>query len=117
MVYSTVFLTVLSGVLVFVFGQTFLKLVIDPVCQLKKTRSDISHTLIRYGHVIHNAQSVPEELHTETFDKLRELSGQLYADMELIPAYGLFGRVFFLPGKSKVYAAAKNLTALSNWMP
>jgi len=34
---STVFLTVLSGVLVFVLGQIILKLIIEPVYQFKKT--------------------------------------------------------------------------------
>ncbi len=113
---STVFLTVLSGVLVFVVGQVFLKLVIEPVHQLKKTMAEISHTFIRYAYVIHNPDVVTPELRDEVFDKLRQLSGQLYSDMALIPLYGLFGKVFFLPGRSKVYKSATNLIAVANWM-
>jgi hypothetical protein len=86
---STVFQTVLSGVFVFVLGQIFLKLIIEPVYQFKKTRADIAHTLIRYAHAFQNPKVIPEDLFREAYDKLRMLSGQLYADMELIPAYKL----------------------------
>jgi hypothetical protein len=113
---STVFQTVLSGVLVLVLGQIFMKLVIEPVHQLKKTRADIAHTLIRYAHALHNPKVIPEDLFRETYDKLRMLSGQLYADMELITAYWLFRFLFCLPKTSKVYEGAKNLLAIANWM-
>lgn len=113
---STVFLTVLSGVSVFVLGQIFLRLVLDPIAKLKSTKADIAHTLIRYAHALHNPDIIPKELYTETYDRLRELSGQLYGDMELIPAYWLFGWMFRLPKSSKVYESAKNLIAVANWM-
>lgn len=113
---TTVFHTVLSGVLVFVLGQIFLKLIIDPINQLKGTIADIAHTLIRYAHALHNPDIISPELRTETYNKLRELSSQLYADMELIPAYRFFGRAFFLPDRTKVYASSKNLIAIANWL-
>ncbi len=99
-----------------VLGQTFLKLVIEPVYQLKRTLADIAHTLIRYAHGLHNPDIIPKELYTEIYDKLRSLSGQLYADMELIPAYWLFRPLFSLPRTPKVYEGAKNLIAVANWM-
>jgi hypothetical protein len=46
-----IFLTIFSGVLVFVIGQIFLKLVIDPVHQFKRIISDISLALIQYADV------------------------------------------------------------------
>jgi len=48
---STVAQTVIAGVLVFVAGQLFLKLVIEPIHQLKKTFADIAHTFVRYVHM------------------------------------------------------------------
>ena len=113
---TTVFQTVLSGVLVFVLGQIFLKLIIEPVYQFKKTRADIAHTLIRYAHALQNPKVIPDDLFREAYDKLRMLSGQLYADMELIPAYKLFRFLFCLPKTSNVYEGAKNLLAVANWM-
>ena len=113
---STVAQTVIAGVLVFVAGQLFLKLVIEPIHQLKKTFGDIAHTFVRYAHALHNPDLIPPELHSEVFEKLRQLSGQLYADMALIPAYPVFGLLFFLPTREKVYKSAQNLIAVANWM-
>ena len=100
----------------FIVGQLFLKLVIEPVHQLKRTMADISHTFIRYAYVIHNPDVISSELRNEVYEKLRQLSGQLYADMALIPLYPVFGKVFFLPNRSKVYKSATNLIAVANWM-
>ena len=113
---STVAQTVIAGVLVFVAGQLFLKLVIEPIHQLKKTFADIAHTFVRYAHALHNPDVIPPELHSEVFEKLRQLSGQLYADMALIPAYPVFGSLFFLPKREKVYKSGQNLIAVANWM-
>ena len=113
---SVITQTVIAGVLVFVVGQLFLKLVIEPVHQLKRTMADISHTFIQYAYVIHNGSVVSPELRDEVFEKLRQLSGQLYADMALIPWYPLFGKLFFLPSSIKVYESAKKLIAVANWM-
>jgi len=78
--------------------------------------ADISHTFIRYAYVIHNPDVISSELRNEVYEKLRQLSGQLYADMALIPLYPVFGKVFFLPNRSKVYKSATNLIAVANWM-
>jgi hypothetical protein len=50
----TVFLTVLSGVLFFVLGQLALKLVIEPLNDMRKTIGLISHALIEHAGLIHN---------------------------------------------------------------
>jgi hypothetical protein len=76
----TVVTTILSGVLVFVAGQVILRLFIEPIQQFKKTMADISHTSVRYAHAIHNPDLITPESRSEVFDKLRQLSGQLYAD-------------------------------------
>ena len=78
--------------------------------------ADISHTFIQYAYVIHNSEVIPSELRNEVYEKLRQLSGQLYADMALIPLYPVFGKLFFLPRSSKVYKSATNLIAVANWM-
>ena len=98
----TVAQTVIAGVLVFVASQLFLKLVIEPIHQPKKTMADISHTFVRYAHAIHNPDVIPPELHSEVFEKLRQLSGRLYADMALIPLYPVFGAICFLPVEKDV---------------
>ncbi|MBI5891800.1 MAG: hypothetical protein HZB47_14220 [Nitrosomonadales bacterium] len=106
--------TIIAGVAVFVAGQIFLKWVIEPIHQLKKTMAEISHMFTRY--VIHNPDIVSPELTSEVFEKLRQLSGQLYGDMELIPLYSVFGWIFRLPKKEAIYESAKLLIGIANWM-
>ena len=113
---STVAQTVIAGFLVFVIGQIFLKSVIEPIHELKKTLADISHTFVRYAHIIHNPDVTAQESREAVFERLRELSGRLYGDMALIPLYRVFGKIFSLPDKDKIYSAATNLIAIANWM-
>lgn len=109
---------VLAGVLIFVLGQLILKVFIEPVQQFKKTMAEIAHTSVRYSYAIHGADSLPEELRDEVSDKLRHLSGQLYADMELIPLfpYPVLRWIFQLPHRAQVYKTAQNLIAVGSWM-
>ena len=108
--------TIIAGFMIFVTGQIFLKWIIEPVHQLKKTIADITHTHVRYAHLIHNPQIIPPELHQTAHDKLRQLSGQLYGDMALIPLYSLLRWFFWLPTKKNVYRSAQHLIATANWM-
>ncbi|MBA4143491.1 MAG: hypothetical protein H0X43_10955 [Nitrosospira sp.] len=109
---------VLAGVLIFVLGQMILKLFIEPVQQFKKTMAEIAHTSVCYSHAIHNADLMPKELRDEVYHKLRHLSGQLYADMELIPLfpYPVLRLFFQLPQRTQIYKTAQHLIAVGNWM-
>ncbi len=51
---GTVFLTVFSGVLVYVIGQIIVKLVIEPIHEMRKTIGQISHSLNVRADVISN---------------------------------------------------------------
>ena len=51
---ATVFLTVLAGVITYVLGQLILRLVIEPVQDLRRTIGGISHALIERTNVIQN---------------------------------------------------------------
>lgn len=111
---STVILTVLSGVLTYVAGQLVLKLVIEPIQEMKKTIGHISHSLIEHGNVIANPGVPPVEVMRETSNHLRKLSSQLQSHLYLVPRYPLTSRFFLLPPQSKVLAASKALIGLSN---
>ena len=110
----TVFFTVLSGVITFVVGQLVVKLVLDPVHDLKKTIGQISHTFVERANVIANPGVPAKEVMDETSDLLRKLSSQLHAHLYLVPAYDVTCRVFRLPSKEKLLAASTNLIGLSN---
>lgn len=111
---STVFLTVLAGVLTYVAGQLVLKLVIEPLQDTKKTIGQISHSLIEHANVIHNPGVPTEEAMRETSRHLRRLSSQLQAHLYLVPVYSWTARTFGLPSQAKVLAASKALMGLSN---
>ena len=111
---STVFLTVLSGVITFVIGQLIVKLVIDPVQEMKKTIGQISHSMIEDANVIANPGVPSEEVMKETSKRLRQLSSQLQAHLYLVPQYQKAAKIFGLPSIKKVLAASNSLLMLSN---
>jgi hypothetical protein len=110
----TVFSTVLSGVVIFVLGQLIVKLLLDPVQDMKKTIGQISHTLVESAHVISNPGVPTKEIMDETSSSLRKLSSQLHAHLYIIPWYGVTAKVFQLPSKTKLLAASSALIGLSN---
>jgi hypothetical protein len=111
---STVFLTVLSGVITYVIGQLVLKLMLDPVHEMKKTIGQISHSLIEHANIIGNPGVPSQEAIRETSQHLRKISSQLHAHLYLVPLYGFTARLFHLPSRAKVQSASKSLMFLSN---
>lgn len=112
----SVFITIISGVAVFVLGQVFLKLVIEPVQEAKRTISKIRIELFRNAHLIHNADKLKKEQKSTLFESFRLLAAELVAATEVIPFYNKFSNLFSLPTQENMKNASKNLVALSNWI-
>lgn len=110
----TIFLTILSGVLTFVIGQVIVKLVIDPVQDLKKTIGMVSHAMVERANVISNPGVLEKEVMDATSTELRKLSSQLHAHLRLVPFYSRTSRIFGLPSDAQVRKAAEALIGLSN---
>ena len=110
----TMFLTVFSGVLTFVLGQLVLKLVIEPVHEFKKAIADVALTIIEYANVYSNPGVTGVETEKKVSEQLRKLASRINAQTYLIPMYGITSRLFGLPSRQKVLAAASNLIGLSN---
>jgi hypothetical protein len=110
----TVFYTVTSGVLTFVVGQVFVKLVLDPVHEAKRTIGQVSHSLIEYANVIANPGVPKVEVMQDASRQLRRLSSQLHSHLYLVPLYGATAVIFRLPSRSNLLAAARSLIGLSN---
>src|SRR5436309_3218258 len=104
---STVFLTVLSGVITYVIGQLILKLLIEPVHEMKKIVGQIAHSLTEHANVIHNPGVPSEDVMKTTSQHLRKLSAQLEAQLYLVPMYPVSAFVFRLPSKQEVLSATK----------
>jgi hypothetical protein len=82
---SDVFFTVLSGAAVYVLGQFALKLVVEPVHDLKKTIGLISYSLIERKGDIFNPGLGQKDAMDETARELRKLGSLLPPQMYLIP--------------------------------
>ena len=111
---STVFQTILAGVIVFVLGQIVLKLLIDPVQQFKRTLGEISHALVYHASSFSNPGVIKPEMADDAWQKLRHFSAQLHADLRVIPCYRFMRVVSFLPTLENVRKAQTGLIGLSN---
>jgi len=109
-----IFLTILSGVIVFILGQLALKLLIEPIQEFKKTVADIAHALIEYANIYANPGVVSNESEKKASEELRKLSSRLNAQMYLIPFYQIIAKIFGLPPRDKLVGAANDLIGLSN---
>ena len=110
---TTIFTTVISGVTVFVLGQIFLKLVIEPVQNLKATISKVAHCLNNDYIVFMNADVLSKKETQETYKKLRNLGAQLYADLHGVPLFQFFHYIFGLPSFNNVVEASDKLFGIS----
>jgi hypothetical protein len=111
---TTVFLTVMSGVVTYVLGQLVLKLAIEPVQEMRKTIAIISHSLIEHANIIQNPGVPPQEVMKETSQHLRRLSSQLHSHLYLVPCFTLTSWLFCLPTRANVLDASTALIGLSN---
>ena len=123
---TIVFYIVLAGVIIFVAGQIMVKIVIDPVQELKRVIADIAFKLIHYSHVYRIAPSGeedasgaesqttvdPEKLE-EAAEEYRKLASMLNAGYRLVPFYAMARLLFLLPKESDIIDARNELIEMS----
>ena len=119
-----VFYIVLAGVIIYVLGEIVVKIVIDPVQELKRIIADIAFKLIHYSHVfkLSSAEDVSGEAAEKTIDRekleqaadeYRKLASMLNAGLRLVPFYSIARIVFFLPREADVIEARNELIEMS----
>lgn len=111
---ATIFLTVISGVLTYVLGQLVVKIVIDPVQDMKKTIGQVAHALIERANITSNPGVPAEDVINETSKLFRQLSSQLQSHLYLVPSYKVTAMVFRLPELQNVLTTSSHLIGLSN---
>lgn len=109
-----VFNTVISGVAVFVLGQILLKLIIEPIQDLKKEIATILNNLIYYANIISNPNANSSEMYKETSQKLRQHASNLASKVSIIPFYKLWVMLRILPPKENIFQAKLYLIGISN---
>lgn len=122
-----VVVTALLAVLVFVFTQSFLKLVLEPVQAQRELIGEVAHAHVFYANVVAEFD-VPKDLTggkemkigadreevEEARKALRELAGRLRASLWTIPLYGGLSWVRWTRRKEDVIEASDHLIGWSN---
>ncbi len=83
----TIFITILSGVIVFVLGQTILKLFVEPWQMQRECIAKISNSLLLYANVYSNPGNNSKEEATLVSSEIRKLAAELVASCNRIPFY------------------------------
>lgn len=107
----TFVLTVISGTLIFVVGQIFLKLVIEPALELRKTLGDVSKTLL-----IHQARLTNANPDNDIASTLISDSAELLSRSDVVLCYAFAEKIFNLPSKSEILLASRELNGMSYTM-
>lgn len=125
------FFTVVTGVSVLVIGQFIVKAFIDPSRELAKSIGEISYALIFYANVYTSPGISTSGIDLKDDDAwvkqksreledvqvaLRKLASDLIARQHAIPLYCLWGWLRFVPGRSNILSASRNLILISNNM-
>ena len=120
---AIVFYIILAGVIIYVLGEIIVKIVIDPVQELKRVIADIAFKLIHYSHVFKLSSSddsdtatgekeiAPEKL--EQAADGTKLGFMLNAGFRLVPFFPVARVVFFLPKEADVIDARNELIEMS----
>lgn len=114
-----VFYTVISGVLVYVFGKIFNKFYVDPIHEQKETIGKIADALIFYAYLYSNIVDTHVDLGKERLDAqhlFRKLASQLMSRSYQIPNYKTLSLFRFVVDKQRITDAHHQLIGLSNSM-
>ena len=113
---ALVFYIILAGVIIYVLGEIIVKIVIDPVQELKRVIAEIAFKLIHYSHIFKLAsseersgeaaeQAIDQEKLEQAADEYRKLASMLNAGYHLVPFYAIARLLFFLPRETDIIEA------------
>ena len=111
---STILLTVISGVAVFVVGQVFVKLVLEPLLEMRKLLGGIAYSLSFYANAL--GSTAPSDVGDKARETYRSQACKLREMLEMFPAplYWVLSFFRMLPGKRNAKKASRALIGLSN---
>ena len=110
---NQVYYIVLSGTLVFVFGQILQKFFLEPIKDYKKTIGRIDNKLKFYANILTNT-GFNQKMLVEITDIMRTLSCDIESDFKQIPLTGFLSRIDLIEEKKEVAEVAQGLIFLSN---
>jgi hypothetical protein len=121
---AIVFYIILAGVIIYVLGEIVVKIIIDPVQELKRVIADIAFKLIHYSHIYQISSSedtageaakkpIDQEQLEQAANEYRKLASMLNAGYRLVPFYPLARIAFFLPREADIIEARNTLLEMS----
>ncbi|MBU0974381.1 hypothetical protein KKD03_01635 [Patescibacteria group bacterium] len=110
---NPVLLAVLSGTLVFVFGQVLQKFVLEPIYEYKKIVRKIDNKLKYYANILTNS-GFNKELIVKVTDTVRALSCDLESSYKQIPFNNFFSTIETIETKNNIAEVATKLISISN---
>ncbi|WP_238903420.1 hypothetical protein [Clostridium sp. YIM B02506] len=120
---STIFTTVIIGVLVFIIGQFILKFLIEPLSEYKRLKSKIAYALVFYANMYSNPTEITEEFIKdieavknleEAKFYMRNLSAEFSGWLQVMPFYGFFSIIRIIPSRKKADEVRGYLIGISN---
>jgi hypothetical protein len=112
----TIFTTIITGFLVFILGQIFLKWIIEPIQDLRKVISEVIFYFANLYATIQNAKTVDRSVAIDAGKQLEMLGARLLSSQELIPFYKKIRKIISLPTSENILRASKKLSLISKSM-
>ena len=121
---AIVFYIILAGVIIYVLGEIAVKIIIDPVQELKRVIADIAFKLIHYSHIYQISspddtagqaaeKSIDRQQLEQAANEYRKLASMLNAGYHLVPFYAIARLLFFLPRETDIIEARNALLEMS----
>ncbi len=112
--YFQIFLTIFSGVSIFVIGQIVIIFFIEPIHQLKNHVRQVLDDLIYYADIYSNPGEHNKQNFNDTNKVLRRNASKLRSLANSIHFYEKWEIIFHLPSKNNILIASRKLIFLSN---
>ena len=107
-----VFVTIISGVVLFLFGQMCMVFVLEPIKNFNRQRGDLVYYLYRFRNLI---ESPKLGLNESDEDTVGDMGAAVAGAVSEISFYGGLSKIGFLrfPKKTEVFEAARIYTSLA----
>lgn len=99
--------TVLGGVLIFILGQFLLKIIIEPMMELKKSLGALSYILLLHHSKISNAT-----LNEDVANEIKNRSVDILSKANVVTDSRIILKIFGLPSKPNILLAMKSLNRI-----
>jgi len=109
-----ILITIISGTTVYVLGQFILKMIIEPVQDVKKEIQQALGDCLYYAGFATNMPHIKEEYIKEASLTLKKRATQLRSKYAIIPFKDLFEKVKILPSQQDMSEASSILIGIAN---